>query len=232
MLEFIIKETAENVMASVIWLHGLGSDAQHFADKVPKLELPPDAAIRFIFPNAPIKSIKAHKGEKMQAWCDLFLMADGVSFDLENPDIKGIEESSKLIAELIDAEIEKGIKSENIFLVGFSQGVVVAMHTALFYPKKLAGVACLSSHYPMTNTISPKAVNAKLPIFFGHGTHDEVVPESLSEKTFEFFKSNGNPVERHSFHNMWHTVCLEELKTLGEWICKFLHSPLCQTALL
>ena len=222
MLESIIKETAENATASVIWLHGLGSDAQHFADKVPKLGLPRNAAIRFIFPNAPIKSIKAHNGKKMQAWCDLFLMADGVSFDLENPDIKGIEESSKLIAEIIDAEIEKGIKAENIFLVGFSQGVVAALHTALFYPKKLAGVACLSSHYPITSAMPLNGINAKLPIFFGHGTHDEVVPESLSEKTYEFFKSNGNPVERHTYHNMWHTVCLEELKTLGGWILRYL----------
>jgi len=231
-LESIIKETAEHITASVIWLHGLGSDAQHFADKVPKLELPPNAAIRFIFPNAPIKSIKAHNGKKMQAWCDLFFMDDGVSFDLESPDIKGIEESSKLIAELIDAEIEKGIKSENIFIIGFSQGAVLALHTAILYPKKLAGAACLSSHYPMTNTIHPNLANAKIPVFFGHGTHDDVVPESLNEKTYEFFKSNGNPVERHTYHNMWHTVCLEELKELGEWIVKFLHSPLCQTALL
>jgi len=35
---------------------------------------------------------------------------------------------------------------------------------------------------------------------------------------------------RHIYHNMHHTVCLEELRTLGEWIEKFLHSPLCQTA--
>jgi len=219
-LESIIKETAENATASVIWLHGLGSDAQHFADKVPKLGLPPNAAIRFIFPDAPIKPISAHNGKKMQAWCDLFFKADGVSFDLENPDIKGIEESSKQIAELIDAEIEKGINSENIFLVGFSQGAVLALHTAIFYPKKLAGAACLSSHYPMANAIPPNLANAKLPIFFGHGTHDDVVPESLNEKTYEFFKSNGNPIERHTYHNMRHTVCLEELKSLGGWIVK------------
>jgi len=220
-LESIIKETAEQVTASVIWLHGLGSNAQHFADKVPKLELPQNAAIRFIFPNAPIKSIKAHNGKKMQAWCDLFFKADGVSFDLENPDTKGIEESSKLVAELIDAEIEKGIKSENIFLVGFSQGAVIAFHSAIFYPKKLAGAACLSSHFPTAKTMPLNGINAKLPVFFGHGTNDDVVPIALNEKTYEFFKSNGNPIERHTYHNMRHTVCLEELKELGKWIVKF-----------
>jgi len=212
-LDTIIKETAENTTASVIWLHGLGSDGEHFADIIPKLSLPQSAAIRFIFPNAPIKPVSVYKGKEMRAWCDLAYMEDGVSYDLENPDIKGIEESSKMVAELVDAEIERGIKSENIFLIGFSQGAVIALHVATHYPKKLAGAACLSSHFPLLD-----GINSKIPIFFGHGTHDNFVPIELNEKTYEFFKSNGNPVERHVYHNMHHTVCLEELKALGEWI--------------
>jgi len=224
-LEYIIKETAENTTASVIWLHGLGSDGYHFADIIPKLGLPQNAAIRFLFPNAPIKPISVYDGKEMRAWCDLTFMEDGVSYDLENkPDIKGIEESSKLVAELVDVEIEKGIKSENIFLIGFSQGAVVALYTATHYPKKLAGAACLSSHFPI---MPLDGINAKIPIFFGHGTHDNFVPIALNEKTYEFFKSNGNPIERHTYHNMHHTVCLEELKAIGKWIMNFLHSFLC-----
>jgi len=229
-LDSIIKETTENVNASVIWLHGLGSDGEHFAYIIPKLSLPQNAAIRFLFPNAPIMPITVYRGKEMRAWCNLTFMEDGINYDLEkNPDIKGIEESSKLVTELVDAEIEKGIKSENIFLIGFSQGAVVALHTATHYPKKLAGAACLSSHFPI---MPLDGINAKIPVFFGHGAHDNFVPIALNEKTYEFFKSNGNPIERHIYHNMHHTVCLEELKVLGEWIIKFLHFPLCQTALL
>jgi phospholipase/carboxylesterase len=221
MLDSIIKETTDNATASVIWMHGLASDGYHFADIVPKRGLPQNAAIRFIFPNAPMKPISIYSGEKKRAWCDLAFMADGVSLDLENPDIKGIEESSKQVAKLIDAEIEKGIKSENIFLIGFSQGAVIALHTAMLYPKKLAGAVCLSSHFPTVNTMPLNGINAKLPVFFGHGNNDDVVPAALSEKTFEFLKSNGNPVERH-IYNMRHTVCLDELKAIGAWIGKLL----------
>jgi phospholipase/carboxylesterase len=221
MLDSIIKETADNAIASVIWMHGLASDGYHFADIIPKLGLPQNVAIRFIFPNAPMKPISIYDGKKMRAWCDLAFMADGVSLDLENPDIKGIEESSKLVAKLIDAEIEKGIKSEKILLIGFSQGAVIALHAAMLYPKKLAGAACLSSHFPTANTMPLNGINAKLPMFFGHGNNDDVVPAVLSEKTFEFFKSNGNPVERHTY-NMRHTVCLDELKAIGAWIGKLL----------
>jgi phospholipase/carboxylesterase len=139
----------------------------------------------------------------------------------KNPDIEGIEENSKLVAELIDAEIEKGINSERIILIGFSQGGVMALHTAVHYPKKLAGAASLSSYFPTTDTMQRDNANAKIPIFFGHGNYDGVVPEPLGLKAFEFFKANGNPVERHVY-DMQHSVCMEELAALGKWINTFL----------
>jgi phospholipase/carboxylesterase len=224
MLDCIIKETAENAVASVIWMHGLGSDGCRFADVIPKLGLPQNAAIRFIFPHAPLKPISIHGGKKMRAWCNLAFMEDGVTLDLEDsPDKEGIKESSRLIAEFIDAEIEKGIKSEKILLVGFSQGGVLALYTATHYSKKLAGAANLSSHFPMADTMPLDGVNAKIPVFFGYGNKDHVVPPALSEETFEFFKSNGNIVERHAY-DIQHSVCLEELKALGTWIAKLLAS--------
>jgi phospholipase/carboxylesterase len=218
MLDSIIKETAENVEASVIWLHGLGSDPCIFANKIPKLGLPQGAAIRFIFPEAPEKPISVSEGKKMRAWCNLTFLEDGITPDLEeNPDLKGIEESSKFIEEIIEAEIEKGIKSEKILLVGFSQGGVLALYTAMRYPKKLAGAANLSSNFPKANATPLNGVNAKLPVFLAHGNLDNVVPPALGEKVFEFLKANGNAVERHTY-NMKHSICSEELKTLGAWI--------------
>jgi phospholipase/carboxylesterase len=221
MLDFIIKETANNAEASVIWMHGLGSEVDHFADKIPELGLPQNAAIRFIFPHAPEKSISVYGGRKMRAWCNLTFLEDGETLDLEdNPDLKGIEESSKFMAEFIEAEIEKGIKSEKIFLVGFSQGGVLALYTALRYPKKLAGAANLSSNFPKAEATPLNGVNAKIPVFLAHGNFDNVVPPALGEKIFDFLKANGNMVERHTY-NMKHSVCSEELKTLGEWIAKY-----------
>jgi phospholipase/carboxylesterase len=222
MLDFIIKETANNAVASVIWMHGLGSEVDHFADKIPELELPPNVAIRFIFPHAPEKHISVYD-RKMRAWCNLTFLEDGKSLDLEdNPDLKNIEESSKFMAEFIEAEIEKGIKSEKIFLVGFSQGGVLALYTALRYPKKLGGAANLSSNFPKASTTPLNGVNAKIPVFLAHGNFDHVVPPALGEKVFEFLKANGNIVERHTY-NMKHSVCSEELKTLGAWIAKYVY---------
>jgi phospholipase/carboxylesterase len=212
MLDSIIKETAEKPNAVIIWMHGLGADGHDFADIIPELELPQGSAVRFIFPHAPIMPISINGGYEMRAWYDIS------DINLEkNPDIEGIEENYKLVAELIDAEIEKGINSEKILLIGFSQGGVMALHTATRYPKKLAGAASLSSYFPTAETMPMNGINAKIPVFFGHGNYDNVVPPNLSQKAFEFLKSNGNPAERHTY-NMMHSVCVEELKILGKWI--------------
>jgi phospholipase/carboxylesterase len=212
MLEAVIKQTAQNPDASVIWMHGLGADGYAFADIIPRLKLPQNAAIRFIFPHAPMRAISIHNGSKMRAWCDVF------DKNLENnPDIASIEESSKLIAELIDVEIQRGIKSERTLLIGFSQGAAMALHTAMHYPKKLAGAASLSSFFPSAYTIPKNGINAKIPVFFAHGNSDPVVPVTLSQKSFEFLKANGNPAEWHAY-NIQHSVCIEELMVLGQWI--------------
>jgi len=222
MLDSIIKKTAENPNAAVIWMHGLGADGYDFADIAPELGLPQDVAIRFIFPHAPIMPVSINNGYKMRAWFDI------VHTDLEQePDIEGIEKNSKLVAELIDAEIEKGISSERILLIGFSQGGVMALHTATRYGKKLAGAASLSAFFPTAQTMPLNAVNSKIPVFFGHGNFDNILPAALSQKSFEFLKSNGNPVERHTY-NMQHSVCLEELQVLGKWIAGVLPSLLSQ----
>jgi len=212
MLDFIVKETAADPNAAAIWMHGLGANGYDFADIVPELMLPQGTAMRFIFPHAPVMPVSINNGYKMPAWFDI------VHMDLEQePDIDGIEKNSKLVTELIDAEIEKGIKSERILLIGFSQGGVMALHTATRYEKKLAGVASLSAFFPTAKTMPLNAVNSKIPVFFGHGTFDNVLPADLSQKAFEFLKSNGNPVERHTYP-MQHSVCLEELQVLGRWI--------------
>ncbi|MDR0515858.1 MAG: dienelactone hydrolase family protein [Fibromonadaceae bacterium] len=216
MLDSIIKETNDAPNAAAIWMHGLGAHGSDFADIIPELCLPASAGIRFIFPHAPIIPVSINDGYKMRAWYDIRDM------DFEkDPDIEGIENNSKLVAELVDAEIEKGIKSERILLIGFSQGGVISLHTAMHYPKKLAGAASLSSYFPTASSMPKNNVNAKIPVFFGHGSFDNVVPAALSEKAFDFLKANGNLVERHTYH-IQHSVCVEELEALGKWIAKVL----------
>jgi phospholipase/carboxylesterase len=58
-------EPAAPATASVIWLHGLGADGHDFEPIVPELRLPPGAAVRFVFPNAPAIPVTINGGMLM-----------------------------------------------------------------------------------------------------------------------------------------------------------------------
>ena len=64
-------------------------------------------------------------------------------------DEKGMLESSRLINQLISAEVELGINSNRIVLGGFSQGGAMSLLAGLTSERKLAGLAILSSWLPL-----------------------------------------------------------------------------------
>ncbi len=114
-------ETAVDVTASVIWLHGLGADGHDFAPLVPELQLPDDLAIRFIFPHAPSIPVTINSGYLMPAWYDILEM------NLERKvDERQLIASAEAVQRLVEREIARGVASEKIILVGFSQGGAVA----------------------------------------------------------------------------------------------------------
>ena len=107
LLEHIEIEPAIPATATVIWLHGLGADGHDFEPIVPELHLPKDAAIRFIFPHAPIRSVSINNGDEMRAWYDFVPHAESGAID-------DINESARQISDFIARELARGIPSENI----------------------------------------------------------------------------------------------------------------------
>ena len=134
-LQYIEFETNPHPTAAVIWLHGLGASGHDFEPVVPELGLPDNAAVRFIFPHAPNMPVTINGGMTMPAWYDIKAM------DIDRVvDTDQLVASSDAVAKLVDREIERGVKSENIVIAGFSQGGAVAYELGLSYPKRLAGI--------------------------------------------------------------------------------------------
>ncbi len=197
--------------AVVIWLHGLGADGHDFEPIVPALRLPADVPIRFVFPHAPEMSVTAFGGQRARAWFD-FSPGGGA-------DSTGLKKSVLQIHDLIQDEIDNGIPVEHILLAGFSQGGVLALQTALYYPRRLAGILALSTFLTDTeNSGSPKAqVNAQIPILMCHGRQDMVLPLAMGKSAFTTLKSAGYPVEWHEYP-MGHEVCAEEIQEISRWL--------------
>ena len=210
--DIIIEHGDSPPQAAIIWLHGLGADGNDFVPIIPQLALPPDMAVRFVFPNAPVIPITVNQGYRMPGWYDITTM-EVVD---RNEDNAGIRQSSDRIAELLRAQMADGIASERIILAGFSQGGVIALHCALGFEQPLAGIMALSSYLPDCADTGSRAQLAT-PIFMAHGAMDEVIALKYAKMSLNELKSSGFDVNWHEY-NMGHSVCEAEIRDIAKWL--------------
>lgn len=215
-LSTITIETASNPTVSIIWMHGLGADANDFVPIVKELDLRGCPAIRFVFPNAPKIPVTVNGGYIMPAWYDIR------SSDLLNrEDAAGLRSSQAAIEELIDIELARG--AQKIILAGFSQGCAMTLQTGLRSQKKLAGLLCLSGYLPLHDVVADEcsAINQTVPIFMAHGRLDPVVPFHRAQQSRDILQQLGYQIDWHDYP-MQHTVAMEELEDIGSWLHKVL----------
>lgn len=218
LLDCVEVEPKEKADSAVIWLHGLGANGHDFEPIIPQLKLPDNAAIRFVFPHAPAMPVTVNHGLVMPAWYDTVEIAiDAVV------DVSGIHRSSVAIEGLIEREIKRGVKSENIVLIGFSQGGAVVYECGLSYSRPLAGILALSSYFATHETVSPNKANGNTPVAIHHGLHDHVIPELLGRDAEMTIRHFGNPVEYKSY-DMEHSVCAEQIDDISDWLTRVLAS--------
>jgi phospholipase/carboxylesterase len=200
--------------ASVIWMHGLGADGRDFEPLVPQLRLPKRLSVRFVFPQAPVRPVTINGGYRMRSWYDLY----GIGPNLPE-DAAGIAESSARVHELIGRERAAGGPAARIVVAGFSQGGAVALHSALRFPERLAGVLALSTYLPLPQRLAGEAsaANRGLPILMCHGRFDPVVPLQYGEWSRDALRSLDWPVEWIAYP-MQHEVCLPQIADVAAWL--------------
>ncbi|MDH3327415.1 MAG: alpha/beta hydrolase [Gammaproteobacteria bacterium] len=194
----------------VIWLHGLGANASDFEPVLPILN-EVITGIRYIFPNAPLKSVSVNGGMMMPAW-----------YDISNPDLSqhqdldGIEESCCNLEGLVTHIRNEAEDNTPIILAGFSQGGVIALTTALTKDVDIQGVLALSTYLPelkqhdITNKLD-------LSLLMMHGTSDPVIPIGFAKKSFEKLATLISDTNWEEFP-MDHSLCYEEVIKIGEWL--------------
>jgi len=208
-LPHITVETGPKPIASVIWLHGLGASGHDFESIVPHLNLPDKLPIRFIFPHAPEIPVTINGGYVMPAWYDILEMNIDRKIDETQ-----IQQSSDAISALIEREISRGIPSEKIILAGFSQGGAVAYHCGLSFDKPLAGILAMSTYFATWRTLSIHPANKAVPLHLFHGTHDDVVLESMGLDARRVLIEKGFEPEFKTYP-MAHEVCMEEVHDIS-----------------
>ena len=213
----IVINNTDDIIGSVIWLHGLGADGHDFSPVVELLNLP---MLRFILPHAPHRPVTMNNGYEMRAWYDLFGLAMG-----SPEDATGIAATQLTLEQLIQAEIDQGIPSHQIVIAGFSQGGAMALHTALRYHKPLAGVIALSTYLPLKASLAleKSTANQSISIFMAHGTQDEVISLTTSRASLSVLQAEGYQVKWHEYA-IAHSVSMAEIDDIRTFLTSRLNS--------
>ena len=210
------------VGASVIVLHGLGADGQDFVPVVEALDLTPAGAVRFVLPSAPVRPVTINGGYRMRAWYDIH-PAPANPAQPRREDEAGLLASCALIQQLIDREVRRGVPSDRIVLMGFSQGCAMTLLAGLLAPAPLAGLAGLSGYLPLAGRFSAERVDLQraVPVFLAHGEHDDIVTPDRGMAARDTLQSMGIAVDWRSYP-MGHEVCMPEIEALNQWLLRVL----------
>ena len=220
----IILQSGNQPQHSIIWLHGLGADGQDFVPIAGELNLP--VAVRYVFPDAPMRPVTINGGYVMRAWYDITQQPPSAltrTGSDAHQDAAGIRVSQAAVEVLIAQEVASGIAPGNIFLAGFSQGGAIVLHTGLRQATPLGGVLALSTYLPLAAS-APDEMHAgtrATPIFMAHGRSDPVIPFKLGADSRDALQEFGYAVEWHEYA-MQHSVCMEELRDIEVWLTRHL----------
>jgi phospholipase/carboxylesterase len=191
----------EGARALVVFLHGLGADGNDLISLAPLLEpLLPGSA--FVSPHAPFPCDMAPMGRQ---W-----------FSLQDRDadvlLAGVRAVAPSLDAFLDAELARhGLGDDRLALVGFSQGTMTALHTALRRPRPCALVVGYSGAL-LKPEILGEEIASRPPVLLVHGDADPVVPFEAMPLAEEAMQLNGVPVAAYRRPGLAHGIDQEGLQ--------------------
>ncbi|WP_253253742.1 alpha/beta hydrolase [Acidithiobacillus marinus] len=189
----------------IVLLHGLGASKE---DLMPLSEhMDPEKQFRWVIPDAPEQAVTLNAGRKMRAWYDIY----GLGQDSEE-DAAGMQRMGQRLALLLDHEKADG---QPLILGGFSQGGAMSLYLALHQVYPLAAVLALSAYLPLRQKL-PRA-QKPIPIFWGHGRSDPVLPLQYMEIAQQLLESEGYVLSTHTYP-MDHHICADELADARQFL--------------
>jgi phospholipase/carboxylesterase len=156
----------------LVLLHGIGADEN---DLFP--------LGRLLDPRLLVVSLRApHPYSIGRSWFHIDFLPDGRVV----PDAAQARAALRdLIDWLLAAPTRLGTDPARTFLLGFSQGAMMALGVLGTAPERLAGVIALSGRYPaglFETTAAPDAM-ARVPVLVAHGRYDDVLPVAHGRAT-------------------------------------------------
>ena len=195
----IIKPSSKSSPKNVVILcHGYGGDGKDISILANywKTFLPDTL---FICPDAP---------EICKVNPDGFQWFDLMDKTGEETLSKSLIAENKLDNFINEVVSENELNFKDVALVGFSQGCMISMQTAL---KKKDQIKCLIGYSGKILNIKHlnQNINSKPEIFLMHGDKDQIVPINFLLEAKEFFNKNDYKIQTKIFKNCEHRIPTE-----------------------
>ena len=194
----LIPARERNSRRLMVMLHGLGDSIEGYRWLPEAMALP---WLNYLLVNAPDDYYGGY------AWFDL------------NDVGPGVRRSRELLFELLDDLRTRGFPAEQITFGGFSQGSLMAVEVGLRYPRRFAGIICISGWVcepeKLLRELSPVARQQRL--LMTHGTSDPLLPIDQVRTQIPLLKAAGLNLEWHEFEKP-HTIIEEEIALVRDFV--------------
>lgn len=200
------KEGGNEKPPLLLLLHGYGANEDDLFGLAPYV----DERLLVISARAPVRI-----GMGMYAWFQLGFTPEGILIDPKQ--VEAARQTLRRFVDEVSAAYEVDAKS--IFLLGFSQGAMMALDLALREPELIAGVVAMSGRIMPTSleSIAEPDRLTGLPVFVTHGTQDAVLPIAHGRATRD--RLNELPVSlNYREYEMGHEVSQDSFRDITEWL--------------
>jgi phospholipase/carboxylesterase len=185
----------------MIVMHGQGDSIDSFKDFDYELDLP---WMNFLLLNAPEK------------------FDDGFSwYDLEPRHAKGVKRSRKLLQQLIFDLNYEGWRNKDIYLLGHSQGALMASDLVLNSKDPFAALISVSGYVWFFRGWKKQALQgaaAKTPWLMTYGIRDNIIPPEEVTEDIEILCKAGLPVTSRAFKKGHDFNMSREVPFIHNWV--------------
>jgi phospholipase/carboxylesterase len=184
----------------ILFLHGVGADGNNLID-IANVLAPHFPNAYFLSPNAPFPYDMAPSGYQWFQYRDIS----------EENLLKGLNKAMPYLNEFVDHQLKRfNLTEQDLAVIGFSQGSMIALHTFPRRTKPIALIAGLSGTIVAPHLLE-KELNSKPSILLMHGEKDQVVPVKFMKLSSQALKNLDFNIKTHIYPNLEHSINQEEI---------------------
>jgi len=191
----------------IVFLHGVGANGDDLIG-LGRVFAPVFPDTLFVSPNAPHPYDMAPMGYQ---WFSLMERSPEAM-------LNGVKDAAKYVNAYLDSLLKQHhLKDKDMALIGFSQGTMVALYTALRRPNACAGVVGYSGAL-LGADVPTDPFASKPPVCLVHGEEDMVVPFTAMEHAVRILKRAEIEYEAHPRPHLGHGIDEEGLEIAAHFL--------------